>query len=165
MRSLAETSLTADERALLDRYVAKLRSELAHELRGVWLFGSRARGEAVAADSDVDVLVLVEDASWDGRMSVRRLLDEAARELAMDGLAWSFSVHVHDEEWLRQRRQIRSFFVAEVDRDKIVIFAPERADPLTPEQRPRLATFRADASIAKRAGDDRPEARTFRVTS
>ena len=124
MRSLAEASLNADERAVLERYVAKLRSELANELKGVWLFGSRARGDAYSAESDVDVLVLVKDASWDGRMRVRGLLDEAARELDLEALPWSFSVHVHDEKWLRQRREIRSFFVAEVDRDKITISGP-----------------------------------------
>jgi predicted nucleotidyltransferase len=124
MRSLAEASLSADERAVLERYVAKLRSELANELKGVWLFGSRARGDAYTAESDVDVLVLVKDASWDGRMRVRGLLDEAARELDLEALPWSFSVHVHDEKWLRQRREIRSFFVAEVDRDKITIAGP-----------------------------------------
>ena len=124
MRSLAEASLSADERAVLERYVAKLRSELANELKGVWLFGSRARGDAYSAESDVDVLVLVRDASWDGRMRVRGLLDEAARELDLEALPWSFSVHVHDEKWLRQRREIRSFFVAEVDRDKITISGP-----------------------------------------
>ena len=124
MRSLAEASLSADERAVLERYVAKLRSELANELKGVWLFGSRARGDAYSAESDVDVLVLVKDASWDGRMRVRGLLDEAARELDLEALPWSFSVHVHDEKWLRQRREIRSFFVAEVDRDKITISGP-----------------------------------------
>jgi len=124
MRSLAEASLSADERAVLERYVAKLRSELANELKGVWLFGSPARGDAYSAESDVDVLVLVKDASWDGRMRVRGLLDEAARELDLEALPWSFSVHVHDEKWLRQRREIRSFFVAEVDRDKIPISGP-----------------------------------------
>ena len=124
MRSLAEASLSADERAVLERYVAKLRSELANELKGVWLFGSRARGDAYSAESDVDVLVLVKDASWDGRMRVRGLLDEAARELDLEALPWSFSVHVHDEKWLRQRREIRSFFVAEVDQDRITISGP-----------------------------------------
>ena len=124
MRSLAEASLSTDERAVLDRYVVKLRAELADELHGVWLFGSRARGEAYTAESDVDVLVLVKDASWDGRMRVRGLLDEAARELDLQALPWSFWVHVHDEKWLRQRREIRSFFVAEVDRDKITISGP-----------------------------------------
>lgn len=122
MTALAGASLRAQERALLDRFVQELRLRLGDELRGVWLFGSRARGEEPAEYSDVDVLVFVDDACWDGRMGVRRMLDDAARELGMDALPWSFSVHVHTPDWLAQRREIRSFFIAEVDRDKIVLW-------------------------------------------
>lgn len=121
MTVLIETSLTADERALIERFAEKLRVRLKDELHAVWLFGSRARCESPAKESDVDLLVLVDDASWDGRMGVRRMLDDAARELGLDALTWSFSVHVHTLDWLAQRRQIRSFFVAELDRDKVVL--------------------------------------------
>ncbi len=113
--------MTTAEQALLDRFVDELRRGLGEELHAVWLFGSRARGEQPAEDSDVDVLVLIDDASWDRRMMVRTILDDAARELGLDALAWSFSVHVHTPEWLAQRREIGSFFIAEVDRDKIVL--------------------------------------------
>jgi|SRR5664279_1726280 predicted nucleotidyltransferase len=121
MTVLAETSLAADERMLIERFVHELRLRLKDELHAVWLFGSRARGESRSQDSDVDVLVLVDDATWDGRMRVRRMLDDAARDLGMDALAWSFSVHVHTPVWLAQRREIRSFFIAELDRDKVVL--------------------------------------------
>jgi predicted nucleotidyltransferase len=121
MTALAETSLSADERALVERFAEDLRGRLGERLHAVWLFGSRARGERASAESDVDMLVLVDDASWDGRMLVREMLDDAARELGMDALTWSFSVHVHTPTWLAQRREIRSFFIAEVDRDKVVL--------------------------------------------
>jgi predicted nucleotidyltransferase len=121
MSGLARTSLSAEERALIERFVRELRLRLRDELHAVWLFGSRARGEAPSRDSDVDVLVLVDDASWDGRMRVRRLLDDAARDLGLQALTWSFSVHVHTPAWLAQRREIRSFFVAELDHDKVVL--------------------------------------------
>jgi predicted nucleotidyltransferase len=121
MTALGETSLSADERALVERFVAQLRARLGEHLHAAWLFGSRARGERPTDASDVDVLVLVDDASWDGRMLVRKMLDDAARELGLDALTWSFSVHVHTPAWLAQRREIRSFFIAEVDRDKVVL--------------------------------------------
>jgi predicted nucleotidyltransferase len=121
MTALTETSLAADERALIERFVEKLRLRLKGQLHAVWLFGSRARGELPSQESDVDVLVLVEDASWDERMRVRRVLDDAAQELGLDSLTWSFSIHVHTADWLAQRRSIGSFFVAEVDRDKVVL--------------------------------------------
>jgi predicted nucleotidyltransferase len=122
MTVLADASLRADERVLLDRYVQELRLRLGDALHGVWLFGSRARGEEPDGDSDIDLIVFVDDASWDGRMGVRRVLDDVARELGLDALAWHFSVHVHTLDWLVQRREIRSFFVAELDRDKIPLY-------------------------------------------
>jgi hypothetical protein len=39
----------------------------------------------------------------------------------------------------------------------------ERAEELRRNRRPRLATFRADAGIAKAAEEDGPEARPFRA--
>jgi predicted nucleotidyltransferase len=124
MLTLAATSLGEDERALIARFVSDLRERLGDELHAVWLFGSRARGELPSEESDVDLLVLVDDASWDGRMRVRTVLDESARDLALDALPWSFSVHVHTPAWLVERREIRSFFVAELDRDKVPLDQP-----------------------------------------
>ncbi len=121
MTEFAETSLSVDEQALVERFVEELRVRLQGRLHAVWLFGSRARGERPSQDSDVDVLVLVDDASWDGRMLVRKMLDDAARELGLDALTWSFSIHVHTPAWLAQRREIKSFFITEVDRDKVVL--------------------------------------------
>ena len=71
--------------------------------------------------SDVDLLVLVQDASWDGKGRVHAALADAAKDLRLEGLEWSFSIHVRTPEWLAERRQIRSFFIAEVDRDKVVL--------------------------------------------
>lgn len=121
MTLLADASLSAEERKLLEGFVEAMRTRLEGELHAAWLFGSRARAEKPSRESDVDVLVLVEDASWDGRMRVRKMLDDVAHELGMEALTWSFSVHVHTPEWLEQRREIHSFFLAEVDRDKIVL--------------------------------------------
>jgi predicted nucleotidyltransferase len=93
----------------------------AAELQSVWLFGSRARGERTTRESDVDVLVLVEDASWEGKTAVHDVLAEVALDLGLRSVAWSFSIHINTPEWLEQRRRIESFFIAEVDRDKIVL--------------------------------------------
>jgi hypothetical protein len=41
--ALAETSLAADERALIERFALELRLRLKDQLHAVWLFGSRAR--------------------------------------------------------------------------------------------------------------------------
>jgi predicted nucleotidyltransferase len=121
MTTLAQTSLADDERVLIERFVEDLHERLGERLHAVWLFGSRARGERPRPESDVDILVLVDDATWDGRMMVRAMLDEAARELQLDALPWSFSIHVHTPAWLKERREIGSFFAAELDHDKVVL--------------------------------------------
>lgn len=122
MPTLAEASLSVDERALLERFAALLRERLGPTLHAVWLFGSRARGERAShEDSDVDLLVLVDDESWDAKTPIYQALEEAASGLDLMGLSFLFSVHVHTPEWLAGRREIKSFFIAEVDRDKVVI--------------------------------------------
>jgi predicted nucleotidyltransferase len=121
MSALSDTSLSVEERVLIERFVEELGIRLERRVHAVWLFGSRARGERPSAESDVDMLVLIDDASWDDRMLVRRILDDVAHELGLDALTWSFSIHVHTPAWLAQRREIGSFFIAEVDRDKVVV--------------------------------------------
>jgi predicted nucleotidyltransferase len=122
MPNLATTSLSADERALLERFAAQLSDRLGPSLHAVWLFGSRARGEAPSHnDSDVDLLVLVDDDSWEGKRPVHEAFDEATHDLGLERLSFSFVVHIHTPKWLEGRRAIKSFFIAEVDRDKVVI--------------------------------------------
>lgn len=121
MAELGAASLTAEERRLLEGFVALLEARLGDDLHGVWLFGSRARGDQPAESSDVDLLVLAADDSWDGKLRVHAALDDAARQTGLEDVAWSFSVHVNSPAWLEQRRAVKSFFIGEVDRDKVVL--------------------------------------------
>jgi predicted nucleotidyltransferase len=121
MTELAEASLSKGERALLERFAEDLGAQLGSKLHAVWLFGSRARGEPPTEYSDVDVLVLVEDASWEGKTLVHDTLAATAKALGTADLTWSFSIHIRTPAWLSQRREIESFFIAEVDRDKIAV--------------------------------------------
>lgn len=122
MTRLDDTSLHPDERALLSRFAELLAEWLGPQLHAIWLYGSRARAEALShEDSDVDALVLVDDDSWEGKEVVYSALDEAAREIDLISLSFSFSVHVQTPAWLEGRRAIKSFFVQKVDRDKVVV--------------------------------------------
>jgi hypothetical protein len=49
------------------------------------------------------------------------LMHHKAAALAEGECPFTYSVHVYDPEWLRGRRKIESFFIQEVDRDKIVL--------------------------------------------
>jgi len=120
MATLADASLSKEERRLLERLAADLRSDARNPPHAVWLFGSRARGETPRKYSDIDLLVLVDDDSWEAKSRIHDTLQDAARNLGLEAVAVSFSLHIHTPEWLAQRRVVQSFFIAEVDRDKVV---------------------------------------------
>lgn len=116
---LAGASLSDVERRVVQRFIARLRDELGSDLGAVWLYGSRARGEPPRAESDVDMLVIAEGGWHRYEAKAIDLVSEAA-EAEGDSPAW-YSVFVHDAGWLHERRAIRSFFIQEVDRDKVVL--------------------------------------------
>jgi predicted nucleotidyltransferase len=129
--ALATAALNDTERRVVERIVSALQELLGGDLLAVWLYGSRARGEADPTEtdidrrSDVDMLAIVDAArnaanvSWD----VLPLVEKAA-DAEGDSPVY-FSVQVRDAAWLADRREIRSFFVQEVDRDKIVLAGDE----------------------------------------
>ncbi len=124
---LAAAALADRERRVIERLLDWLRDELGAELLAVWLFGSRARGEADPHESDpdrrsdVDLLVVVapgvdvEGIKW--RLAPRL---EAIADAEGDSPVW-YSVLVWDRDRLGERRRIRSFFIQGVDRDKLVL--------------------------------------------
>jgi predicted nucleotidyltransferase len=117
---LAPASLTPAERRVVERLVERLREELGPDLHAIWLFGSRARGETPHPESDIDLMVLADGS----RLQIGLTAIELAHEIApAEGVspAW-YSFSVRTPEWLRGRREIRSFFIAEVDRDKLVLY-------------------------------------------
>ncbi len=106
------------ESAALERLVELLQEEFGADLRAVWLYGSRARGERPVSGSDIDVLVVASGNEWHNLERVVKLEDEAARGIDTRPV---LSTLVYSPERLAQRREIRSFFIHEVDRDKIVL--------------------------------------------
>lgn len=115
---LTAAQLTESERRVVDRFVSRLDNKLGGDLRGLWLYGSRARGTP-HPESDVDLLVIADG----GRGRYGRIAGDLSEEAAIDEgeSPFNYSIHVHDPEWLRGRRAIESFFIQEVDRDKIVL--------------------------------------------
>ncbi|HEY3959595.1 MAG TPA: nucleotidyltransferase domain-containing protein [Solirubrobacteraceae bacterium] len=117
---LAPASLTPAEQRVVERLVERLPRELDPNLHAIWLYGSRARGEPPHPESDIDLMVIVDE----GRSQVGLMAIELAHEIAPTegvGPTW-FSFSVGTPEWLHGRREIRSFFIAEVDRDKLVLY-------------------------------------------
>jgi predicted nucleotidyltransferase len=117
---LAPASLSYAERRVVERLVDLLREELGSDLHAIWLFGSRARGEVPHPESDIDLMVIADGSSWQTGLRAIELAHEIAPAEGVSPVWYSFAVRT--PEWLRSRREIRSFFVAEVDRDKIVLY-------------------------------------------
>jgi predicted nucleotidyltransferase len=115
---LTAAQLTESERRVVERFVSRLDNELGGDLRSLWLYGSRAR-RTPHPESDVDLLVIADG----GRDRYGRIVGDLGEEAAIaeGDSPFNYSVHVHDPEWLRGRRAIESFFIQEVDRDKIVL--------------------------------------------
>ena len=119
MALLADAALSPVERRVLQRFVRLAQDEYGDDLRSIWLFGSRARGEQPHPESDVDVLVVIRGAKLDDHFRMVRLMDGTADEEGANPVL--FTVKVYTPERVAQRREIRSFFMQEVDRDKVIL--------------------------------------------
>jgi predicted nucleotidyltransferase len=87
-------------------------------LHSLWLYGSRARGEDPRPESDIDLLVVTDG----GLKDLNRVGDLAWDAAEEEGISPVYlSLQLYTPEQLEQRRTIRSFFIQEVDRDKIVL--------------------------------------------
>ena len=117
MATVAHAGLSPDEQRVIELWIERMQAEL--ELDSVWLFGSRARGEG-REDSDIDLLVITRGDPLRDRERVWALIDGTARELGLNPAA--YVPHTWDRPWLENRRAIRSFFVQELDRDRVVLF-------------------------------------------
>lgn len=118
MPVLADAALDERERELLDRLVAVLEEEYADDLDAVWLYGSRARGERGHDESDIDVLVITRSERDDKALipALWRVLEGLGNPRIL------VDPRQRSREWVQDRRAIGSFFLREVDRDKIVLY-------------------------------------------
>jgi predicted nucleotidyltransferase len=115
---LDRASLDRPRRRALESLIAELRAELGEELIALWLYGSRARGEAPDPESDIDLLLVTRRGDEDWRRAYRVLYEVAEGELINPV---EFSLKIVDPRWLEERRAIGSFFIRELERDKLVL--------------------------------------------
>jgi predicted nucleotidyltransferase len=107
--------LTPPIAAAIRSYRDALRGRFADRLREVRLFGSRARGDA-REDSDVDLLVLIDDLTW--REAIEAI-DLGTDEELRSGVPLSPLPHATAE--FERLRAMESLFAREVDRDGVVV--------------------------------------------
>jgi predicted nucleotidyltransferase len=117
--SIANASLSDRERRVVKRLLRRLETEFGDGLIAVWLYGSRARGEEPRTRSDIDLLVVTRGGRDRDFRRVTELAMDAAEAEGID--PFRVSTRVADPAWIEGRREIDSFFIREVDRDKIVL--------------------------------------------
>lgn len=113
-----EASLDDLERRTVERFVELLKRRLGDGLIAAWLYGSRARGERPHPESDVDLMIVTSRGDADADAVDDALFEAAEAEGANP---FGFSAQIADPGWLADRRRIGSFFIQEVDRDKVVL--------------------------------------------
>ncbi len=118
--TLADASLTEDERRVMERLIELMRDRFGGRLHSVWLYGSRARSERPGPESDIDLLAIADLDEGDDVLKALLLVDRAAEELHLPRPI--VSIKVHAPHWLEGRRRIDSFFIRDVDRDKVVLY-------------------------------------------
>ena len=119
MRSASTNELTQlkpNERAALQEYLDRLEARFADRVLHVFLYGSRARGEG-DDESDLDVLVVVDDGDW-------RFHDEVAAEANEPALEYtvSLSVHVWSEEHYEKHKRWGLLFYRNLESDGISLW-------------------------------------------
>jgi predicted nucleotidyltransferase len=72
MNKTLDDLLTREERWAVDAFVRALQQQYPDRIQDVILFGSKARGEG-HPDSDIDILILVDDDDWRFSHAVSRL--------------------------------------------------------------------------------------------
>ncbi len=103
--------LSHRERAALDDCAARLHQAVGDKLMGLWLFGSKARGD-FDPDSDIDLLVIIKTKDWDVWHAIRQI---AARcSLEYDVL---FNTHILDRARWEKEVRYQGTLWREIQRD------------------------------------------------
>lgn len=93
MGHAGRAGVTIDLEGVLDAFAADLRAHYGPRLAAIYLFGSRARGEA-RPDSDADVAVVLADEAlrfWDEKTALVDLAYDRILESGVHIQAWPFT--------------------------------------------------------------------------
>jgi predicted nucleotidyltransferase len=102
-------------RRALTRFAQDARRHYGARLKGLYLFGSRARGDH-EPDSDADVAVVLEDGPWKYRDERRALSDLTYDRLIDDGVEIQ-TIPIALSEWTDPRRHHNPSLVRSMKRD------------------------------------------------
>ena len=106
-------NLCRRERMAVSDCVARLNEEVGDQLIGIWLFGSKARGDS-DPDSDIDLLAVIQAQDWDVWHTIRRV--SARQSLEHDVL---FNVHIVDLAYWSDETRHQGTLWREIQRDGV----------------------------------------------
>jgi predicted nucleotidyltransferase len=114
-QSKGNDMLKKREQTALHRFKEMLVKQFGSEIKGIRLFGSKARGDATS-ESDIDVLVITQHDDWHlkekiGKLATAILLEEDVY----------LSVKVLGEPSYRRLRKYHSPFLINVEREGITL--------------------------------------------
>lgn len=124
MNQGSPSPLTGNERTAIDEYLERVHRQFGEQILSVTLFGSKARGDS-DAESDIDLLVLVKQESWELRSALWRIASDV-------GLMYTLviSVRVFARERWAETRRLRLPLYRAIAADGVPLSygsAPERA--------------------------------------
>lgn len=116
--------LQAHEKAGIESLVSRLSAALGTNLVGVWLFGSKARGD-FDEESDIDLLVIVAFLTPPIRWRIRELAADCSLEYDL-----LINTHILDSERWAKHAFHASTLWREVMRDGVILHEAAVAAPL-----------------------------------
>jgi predicted nucleotidyltransferase len=110
------SQLTENENAALWAFVRRILDGLGAQVSQIILFGSKARGDS-NANSDIDVLVVVDEESW----ALRENINTIASQISLDDDVLINPLLIAAARWQQMSKE-RFSVCRNVERDGIVLF-------------------------------------------
>jgi predicted nucleotidyltransferase len=105
---------TAPLREILERLKAGLEEIYGDRLKGVYLYGSRARGDA-RPDSDVDVAVVLDD--FESPYAARRMMSHLVADLCLESDLLLSAMPIREADWFSREK----LFIRNAREDEVAV--------------------------------------------
>lgn len=109
--------MTPLEQRISAEFARRVRERMGERIQDIRIFGSRARGEAIA-DSDLDIWILLDKASLKERNEISDIGTDLFLEMLLPFL---ISPRIMSQEQYAQLIGLERIFPAEIERDGIPI--------------------------------------------